>query len=460
MSSGENAPVSVGDVIAGKYRIERVLGTGGMGVVVAALHVQLDRRVAIKFLLPAALANAEVVQRFSREARAASKIQSEHVAHVIDVGELDTGAPYMVMEYLEGRDLATRIAEQGNLAVSEIARYVLEACEALAEAHVAGIVHRDLKPANLFLATRADKSTSTKVLDFGISKAAVGTGGITSTQAIMGSPYYMSPEQLMSAKHVDHRSDVWALGILIYEALVGSPPFVGDQMPEIVAQILQAPTPSVRAKRPEIPAEIDTVIATCTAKDPAARYASVAHLARALAPFVPGSERSVERISRVLNAPDTTEPAVASTPRVEEAVARSDAGKSAWGATQSAIPRRSSTPWIVGGIAALALIGGLVALKHSSGSAPARIDSSPPPIPSIAAMPQIPPIPSTPMAIAPLSDQAPLSTVAASAPSASSIPKTKSPTSPAHAVKSAAPPVAPVPTVPAVPADPLHMGIK
>ncbi|HZT53651.1 MAG TPA: serine/threonine-protein kinase, partial [Gaiellaceae bacterium] len=263
--------VSVGDVVARKYRVDRVLGAGGMGVVVAATDMQLDRQVAIKLLLPEALANPEIVGRFSREARAAAKIHSEHVARVIDVGVLESGAPYMVMEYLEGTDLAQRIAAHGPLAPAEAARTVLEACEALAEAHAAGIVHRDLKPANLFLARRPDRSVTVKVLDFGISKAPVGGGGVTSTRAVMGSPHYMSPEQLVSAKHVDARSDIWSLGIVLYEALVGSPPYVADTMPEIVAKILQTPTPSVRALRPELPAEIERVVERCMAKDPARR---------------------------------------------------------------------------------------------------------------------------------------------------------------------------------------------
>ena len=209
MGPESGAPVEVGEVVAGKYRVDRVLGTGGMGVVLAATQVDLDRRVAIKFLLPAALKNPEVVARFSREARSAAKIQSEHVARVIDVGVLPTGAPYMVMEYLDGSDLAQRISAGERLPLAEAVRYVLEACEALAEAHAAGIVHRDLKPANLFLARRPDRTSSVKVLDFGISKSPVGDGGITSTQAVMGSPLYMSPEQLVSAKRVDHRTDIW-----------------------------------------------------------------------------------------------------------------------------------------------------------------------------------------------------------------------------------------------------------
>ena len=294
-----SAPVSVGDVVGRKYRIDRVLGEGGMGVVVAATDTQLERRVAIKFLLPGALANPEIVARFSREARAAAKIQSEHVVRVIEVGELDTGTPYMVMEYLEGRDLAERIRSE-RVSASDAARFVLQACEALAEAHAAGIVHRDLKPANLFLAQQPDRSVSVKVLDFGISKAPVGSGGITSTQAVMGSPHYMSPEQLVSAKHVDHRSDVWSLGIVLYEMLAGSPPFTGDTMPEIVAKILQSPLPSLHAVRPDVPAEIEQVIARCTAKDPTARFRDVAELAHALVAFAPDAVRSADRATRIL----------------------------------------------------------------------------------------------------------------------------------------------------------------
>src|SRR5262245_57586046 len=150
--------VKEGDVLAGKYRIERVLGEGGMGVVVAAMHLQLDERVAIKFLLPGALHNPEAVARFAREARAAVKIKSEHVARVSDVGTLETGAPYMVMEFLQGRDLSAVLAQNGAFPLADAAEFVLQACEALAEAHALGIVHRDLKPANLFLANRADGS--------------------------------------------------------------------------------------------------------------------------------------------------------------------------------------------------------------------------------------------------------------------------------------------------------------
>jgi serine/threonine-protein kinase len=341
-------PTSPGDVVAGKYRVERVIGTGGMGVVVAAMQIELDRRVALKFLLPEASRDADVVARFAREARAAAKIHGEHVARVLDVGQLGPGQPYLVMEYLEGTDLAQRIADAGRLALEEVAGYVIEACEALAEAHAAGVVHRDLKPANLFLAARPDGSRIVKLLDFGISKAPVGAaGGVTSTQAIMGSPVYMSPEQLVSAKQVDARADLWSLGVVLYEALAGRLPFEADSMPQIVTRILHAPAPPLAASRPDLPPPACDAVARCLEKDPLRRFSSVADLARALAPFVPDGARSTERIARLLqrgaSVPSSPRPLAgpAWAPKPTEA---------AWGTTNAHAPVRRSRvgPWIVG----------------------------------------------------------------------------------------------------------------
>ncbi|HTB76104.1 MAG TPA: serine/threonine-protein kinase [Polyangiaceae bacterium] len=221
--SGEvTAGVRQGDILARKYRVERVLGAGGMGVVVAACHLQLHQKVAIKFLLPEALSNAEAVERFAREARAAVKITSEHVARVIDVGTLDTGAPYMVMEFLEGHDLAQWVRLRGSLLLEQAVDFVLQACEALAEAHALGIVHRDLKPANLFIVRGADALHAVKVLDFGISKAAGLEVALTRTAAVMGSPLYMSPEQMAASRNVDARTNIWAMGIVLYELLTST----------------------------------------------------------------------------------------------------------------------------------------------------------------------------------------------------------------------------------------------
>jgi tRNA A-37 threonylcarbamoyl transferase component Bud32 len=295
--------VQPGATLLGKYRVERVIGVGGMGAVVGARHLQLDERVAIKFLLPEMLANEEIVQRFLREARAAIKIRSEHCVRVLDVGKLENGAPYMVMEFLEGQDLAAVVEKQRPLAVSDVVDWVLQASEALAEAHAIGIVHRDLKPANLFLTRRADGTPSVKVLDFGISKQAASgaDAGVTKTQAVLGSPRYMSPEQMRSTKDVDARADVWALGAVVYELVAGVPPFDAETMTALCAAILQDSPRPMQAHRPDVPPELDAAVAGSLEKDRDRRYPNVAHLAAALAPFGSASARaSAERIARVL----------------------------------------------------------------------------------------------------------------------------------------------------------------
>jgi serine/threonine protein kinase len=296
-----------GDVLAGRFRVERVLGAGGMGVVVAAHHLQLDRRVALKFLLPEIARQQSVVARFGREARAAARIQSEHVARVLDVGTLEDGRPYLVMEYLEGRDLEAEVKARGPLPVATTVDWVLEACEALAEAHAAGIVHRDLKPANLFLTRRADGGPVIKVLDFGISKHtlldAAGQGGpaLTQTFAQLGSPRYMSPEQLRSSKDVDARADLWALGLIMHELLTGETAFDGTTLPELHVAILTQPPRPVRSLRADVPPELEAAISRCLEKDPAHRFANVAELAQAIFGFgTPQAQVSAERVARVL----------------------------------------------------------------------------------------------------------------------------------------------------------------
>jgi eukaryotic-like serine/threonine-protein kinase len=299
MASLGDTEVTPGQILAGKFRIERVLGRGGMGVVVLATHIQLDEQVAIKFLLPEALKNPEAVRRFEREARAAVKIKSEHVARVTDVGTLDTGSPYMVMEYLNGCDLAEYLHERGPLPVDEAIDYLMQAIEAIAEAHALNIIHRDLKPANLFRIQRADGSPSIKVLDFGISKLSGADASMTQTSSMMGSPYYMSPEQMTSSKTVDARTDVWALGVILYELVSGQVPFDGESVPEIVAKVLQNSPP--RIERAGFPPALGEVLLTALTKDREQRYSDVAALAIALAPFGPTHSRtSVQRVSRVL----------------------------------------------------------------------------------------------------------------------------------------------------------------
>jgi hypothetical protein len=307
--------VQVGQLIAGKYRIEQTLGRGGMGVVMAALHEQLNQRVALKFLTDNAYQQPEAVARFVREARAAVQIQSEHVARVMDVGTLENGAPYMVMEHLRGRDLKEVSSRRGPLPVSEAVDYVLQACDAVAEAHSLGIVHRDLKPSNLFLTERPDGTPMVKVLDFGISKALhPGDRGsqmqMTASAAIMGSPQYMSPEQIRSSKNVDARADVWALGTILHELLTGTPAYVADTVPGLLAMIVADAPPPLSASRRDAPIELEAAILRCLEKDRERRFASVAALARALERFASNETKPlVRRIARVLgdDAPPETQ---------------------------------------------------------------------------------------------------------------------------------------------------------
>jgi serine/threonine protein kinase len=313
----ERISVRVGDVLADKYRVERVLGSGGMGVVVAARHLGLDERVAIKLLHPDSLTNTEAVLRFEREARAAAKIKSEHVARVSDVGTLDNGSPYMIMEYLDGEDLADWVMKRGPLAVDQAVEFILQTCEAMAEAHGLGIVHRDLKPANLFCIRRPDGQLSIKVLDFGISKFADSGPGldVTHANAVMGSPLYMSPEQMVSARSVDARTDIWSLGIILYELISGRTPFCGANLPEVCISIASKPTPPLRPTRPDAPAQLDAVLARCLQKDRKKRYSNVAELAVDLAPFAPKRAQAlVRRIARVVQSTGSAEGGIAIPP--------------------------------------------------------------------------------------------------------------------------------------------------
>ena len=293
-----------GDVVAGKYRIDRVLGRGGMGLVVAAEHITLRQKVAVKMLLPEAAKRGDATERFLREARAAVAIKSEHVARVMDVGTLDSGAPFMVMELLTGSDLGGVLQQRGKLPVAEAVDFILQAGEAIAEAHALGIIHRDLKPANLFLTARADGSPLVKVLDFGLSKLTSPDSfeaSLTQAGTIMGSPFYMSPEQIRSLKGLDARADIWSLGVILYQLLAGVRPFEAEALAELFLKIGADPPPPLRDKRPDVPPELEAAVLRCLEKKPAARPQTVAELARSLAPFAPPDSRiSVERIHRTL----------------------------------------------------------------------------------------------------------------------------------------------------------------
>lgn len=375
---------SEGQVFAGKYRVERVLGRGGMGVVIAARHLLLDELVAIKFLLPEALQSAEAVARFEREARAAVKIKSEHVARVTDVARLDNGAPYMVMELLRGQDLAAVLRDRGPLPLADTADYLLQAGEAIAEAHALGIVHRDLKPPNLFLTQRADGSACVKVLDFGISKLTVASAStsadqaMTSTQAVMGSPLYMSPEQLMSARDVDLRTDIWALGVICFELLTGKLPFEGETLPRLCMSINLAAPQSVRTYRPELPAGLDEMLLRCFSKDPAKRFANVAELAAELVKFAPRhAQLSAERIVRLTRGGTLPSSAPEAPPSLDGAP--SVAFPNLTFAEFSKTSGRSASNklrWAAGGLGLLLLAGTAAAVAWSRSNSTPKRDSA------------------------------------------------------------------------------------
>ncbi len=273
-----------GDVLGGKYRVERVLGRGGMGIVLEVRHLGLDEVRALKLMLPRGVERPEARERFFREARSAVKLRSEHAVRVHDVGILPEGAPYIEMELLHGHDLAAILAEAGRISIVDAVRWIREAASAVDEAHRAGIVHRDIKPENLFLARSPTGIDTIKVLDFGIAKDAATDAdpALTATNASFGSPYYMSPEQMRGVRHATARSDVWGLGVVLHELLVGQRPFQAKSVTALALAVVREPAPPPSSLREEVPASLDAIVARCLEKDPERRFASAAQLATAL----------------------------------------------------------------------------------------------------------------------------------------------------------------------------------
>jgi len=274
-----------GDLVAGKYRVERMLGSGGMGCVLAAEHTVLRTRVALKLLLPLAAAIPGATERFLREARAVGALRSDHVAHVIDVGHTESGAPFLVMEHLVGQDLRKVVRERGALPVREAVDYLAQICDAVREAHEKGIVHRDLKPGNVFLTARPNGEPIVKVLDFGLAKVLDPLRGeapeesITQTDLVLGSPHYMSPEQFRSLRNADARSDIWAIGVIAYELLAGRRPFFGEGMSGVMMSVVTERPDSLAEMRPELPPALVALIDRCLEKSPDKRPQSVDEIA-------------------------------------------------------------------------------------------------------------------------------------------------------------------------------------
>ena len=435
-----------GTVLAGKYEIIRIIGEGGMGVVYEAKHVRLNHRVALKLLRPSALHLDAITPRFDREARAAAHLRGRHVARIFDVDVSEGGLPFMVMEYLVGRDLDAELAERGNLSVQEATGYVLQACAAMREAHAAGIVHRDLKPANLFIIDEGGERI-VKVLDFGISKITheVDTH-LTGTFATVGTPLYMSPEQVRSSKDVDARTDIWSLAVILFEALAGKPPFTGS-MTATAAAIVADPTPSLCAIRPDVPRELEVVLERALAKSPSKRFPDVEALVNALAPFGPPRLpfSSLGEISNPILPPSSgptlsgklvpiapisrpsATPTIADTmllPRSEEAKRR-------------AIVRRRRQLAAL----AMALIAGGAIFRHVTAKAPmqpapsAIARATPPPLATVPALPPVVPAPSAvtsarPPVSVPSATASPYARPTASARSAPAAARSQPPTPP------------------------------
>ncbi len=281
----------MGEVIADKYRIERVIGHGGMGVVVAARHEVLEQLVAIKFLQGEAARDPAVIERFRREARIAAKVRSDYVPHVFDVGTMKAGGRFLVMEYLEGHDLGRELEVRGRIPKEEACVWALQVLDAVGRAHKAGIVHRDIKPTNLYLARQRDGSRRIKVLDFGISKQLQSElMKLTSASELMGSPLYMPPEQVLAPEEVDACADLWSLGMVLYEMLSGCLPYEAETLPEICSKLLhEKPTPLAQVA-PELPMQLCDVVMNCLVKEPAHRTPSAEALAAELVPFLESDE--------------------------------------------------------------------------------------------------------------------------------------------------------------------------
>jgi serine/threonine-protein kinase len=461
-----------GTLLLGKYRIDGLIGTGGMGHVVRASHLYLHQPVAIKLLLPELTQNAETVQRFLREAQATVKLRSEHSARVMDVGTTEEGVPFMVMEFLDGNDLNQILRHHGPQQPAIVVDLLLQACEGISEAHALGIVHRDIKPSNFFITRRPDGSMLLKILDFGISKTPIGYDDLTGTQTVIGTPSYMAPEQMKSGRAADPRSDIWSLGVVTYQLIAGRPPFSGESYAELVLKVgLEAPAPIPVP----VPTGLDTVIMRCLEKDPSQRHQSVGELARMLAPFSTdpiAAAQSAARTVRTLQQRSSlqgvqglplgaggglaTPIPISPAQLTPHSWPPSQATSVSRGAGQVTYRTRSNRGWLIAGVASLCVIAGgggyaISQLSRGNGGPREPHVMAPPPRPEPVAAPSDPPPPATqpppaPAPAVPAPPPASAASAAAATPAATATPPTA-----AAATGSAAAPA---------PADPAPVAAK
>ncbi|HUS29618.1 MAG TPA: serine/threonine-protein kinase [Kofleriaceae bacterium] len=298
-----------GTVLLGKYRVEAVVGEGGMGAVIKAWHLDLEEPVALKILLPEMMDRKEIVTRFTREAKAAVKLKGEHVARVLDVGRLEPdadghfdGTPYIAMEFLEGADLNQIVKAHGPQEASLACDMMLQACEAIAEAHSLGIIHRDIKSSNFFITQAEDQPPHLKVLDFGIATPPKTTSDLTDGESVIGTPAYMAPEQMRSSRQADARSDIWSMGVVLYELLEGRKPFRSEAYSDLCLKVGMDPPDAM--VHPDVPEALRAVVMKCLEKTVERRYQSAAELAFDLLPFASDPVRaraSVEQTARLLS---------------------------------------------------------------------------------------------------------------------------------------------------------------
>ncbi len=392
--------LGLGTVLLGKYRVDEVLGTGGMGRVVRASHLYLQQSVAIKILLPEMVESANTVSRFLQEAQSTVKLRSEHIARVYDVGTAPDGCPFIIMEFLEGNDLNQVLRHHGPQQPQVVCDLMLQACEGIAEAHALGIVHRDIKPSNFFITRRIDGTMLLKILDFGISKSPnkLNLSELTGTQTIIGTPTYMAPEQMKSGKETGPRSDIWSMGVVMYQLLNGRPPFHGDSYAELVLKVNSEPPAPMHVT---LPAGFGEVILRCLEKDPRFRIQNVAELARMLAPYATdplAGAQSAARTARILQQRSgmTGQQGLAiaaggglTTP-VPQAPAQftprswPPTGSSvSQGAGQMTVRTRSNRGWIIAGVASIVIIAGasgyIVSSVINHDTKVAASETSPPP---------------------------------------------------------------------------------